>query len=129
SRLPHLLDALRARHDAFHAAGCRLSDHGLERCFDRACNHAEAGRIFDRARSGEAVDPESASAFGGHLMLFFGALDAQRGWTKQLHLGAMRNINTHMMGRLGPDTGFDAIGDWPQARSLAAYLDMLARAN
>ncbi len=47
-------------------------------------------------------------------MLFFGQLDAQRGWTKQLHLGALRSNNTRLLKQLGPDTGFDSIGDWPQ---------------
>jgi glucuronate isomerase len=60
-------------------------------------------------------------------MLFFGRLDAERGWTKQLHLGAIRNVNSRRLAELGPDTGYDAIGDWPQVRTLAAYLDRLAR--
>jgi len=59
------------------------------------------------------------------MMIFFGRLDAKRGWTKQLHLGALRNNNTRLLARLGPDTGFDAIGDFPQAQALAAYLDRL----
>ena len=62
-------------------------------------------------------------------MVFFGTLDAERGWTKQLHLGALRNVNSRMLATLGRDTGFDAIGDWPQIAPLAAYLDTLARAD
>jgi glucuronate isomerase len=62
-------------------------------------------------------------------MLFFGQLDAKRGWTKQLHLGAMRNANTRLLKQLGPDTGFDSIGDFPQCSALAAYLDRLDREN
>jgi glucuronate isomerase len=58
-------------------------------------------------------------------MLFFGHLDAEKGWTKQLHLGALRNASSRGMRILGPDTGFDSIGDWPQAQALAAYLDRL----
>ena len=60
-------------------------------------------------------------------MLFFGRLDAEKGWTKQLHLGALRNNNTRLLGQLGPDTGFDSIGDYPQGAALAAYLDALER--
>ena len=61
------------------------------------------------------------------MMLFFGRLDADKGWTKQLHLGALRNNNTRLLSQLGPDTGFDSIGDYPQGAALAAYLDALER--
>ncbi len=63
------------------------------------------------------------------MMLFFGLLDAEKGWTKQLHLGARRNNNTRRFRELGPDTGFDSIGDWPQADALGAYLDRLDQEN
>ena len=63
--------------------------------------------------------------FASYLMLFFGRLDADKGWTKQIHLGARRGNNTRMLRLLGPDTGFDSIGDWPQADALATYLDRL----
>jgi glucuronate isomerase len=58
-------------------------------------------------------------------MLFLGHLYGEKGWTMQLHLGAMRNTNTRMLLELGPDTGFDSIGDFPQASTLIAYLDRL----
>src|SRR6266853_2980557 len=76
ARLPDLLDALRARHDDFHAHGCRLSDHGLEVCPVEPCTDAEAARIFDRARGGASVGAEDAERFAGYLMVFFGTLDA-----------------------------------------------------
>jgi glucuronate isomerase len=127
ARLGDFLDALRKRHEAFHAMGCRLSDHGLERCFGEPCSDGEAGRLFDRVRGGTALETTEADRFASYMMLFFGRLDAERGWTKQLHLGAIRNVNSRRLAELGPDTGFDAIGDWPQVRTLAAYLDRLAR--
>ena len=129
ARLPDLLDALRARHDDFHTHGCRLSDHGLDRCPRSIAGDAEAARTFDRARGSASVGAEDAERFAGYLMVFFGTLDAERGWTKQLHLGALRNVNSPMLATLGRDTGFDAIGDWPQIAPLAAYLDTLARAD
>ncbi len=73
--------------------------------------------------------PQEHSQFASFLMVFFGQLDAKRGWTKQLHLGAMRNNNTRLLKQLGPDTGFDSIGDLPQCSALAAYLDRLDREN
>ncbi|HEX4085888.1 MAG TPA: glucuronate isomerase [Chthoniobacteraceae bacterium] len=127
--LPSFLDALRQRHDAFHSLGARLSDHGLNVTPDADCSEAEAGRIFDAARAGRAAGAEDAEKFRSFMMLFFGRLDAARGWTKQLHLGALRNANTRMRGLLGPDTGFDSIGDWRQVQPLARYLDRLEDAG
>jgi glucuronate isomerase len=123
--LPQFLDALSRRHDAFHAAGARLSDHGLPYCHARPCAEGEASRIFDRAMSGDAATPDEHERFASFLMLFFGHLDARKGWTKQLHLGARRNVNTRMERSLGRDSGFDSMGDWPQVNALAAYLDAL----
>ena len=127
--LSSFLTALRKRHDFFHSQGCRLSDHGMNRCFADFCPDKVAGAIFDKARRGEAALPQEHGQFAAFMMLFFGKLDAAKGWTKQLHLGAMRNNNSRLMRQLGPDTGFDSIGDWPQAAALAAYLDRLDQEN
>ena len=123
------LNALNKRHEFFHAQGCRLSDHGLNHCFADFCEEKVAAAIFDKARSGAAVSPEEHKQYASNLMLFFGQLDAKRGWTKQLHLGALRSNNTRQLRQLGPDTGFDSIGDFPQCQALAAYLDRLDSEN
>ncbi|NWG12553.1 MAG: glucuronate isomerase [Acidobacteria bacterium] len=128
-KLADLLEALRKRHDFFHSMGCRLSDHGLNHCFAEPCTESEAAGIFDRARAGCAASAEEHSKFASFMMLFFGRLDAEKGWTKQLHLCALRNANTRMHKRLGPDTGFDSIGDWPQVEALGRYLDLLDQEN
>jgi glucuronate isomerase len=120
-----LLAALKKRHDDFHAAGCRLSDHGMETALSEPCTHAQARMAFDAARAGRTPSPEQILCYGSYLMLEFGRWDAARGWTSQLHLGALRNNNRRLLAKLGPDTGFDSIGDFPQARSLARYLDAL----
>ncbi len=125
--LAQFLDALHERHDYFHARGCRLSDHGLTQCYDDSCSLKTAAAIFARARRGRAASPAEQGRFGAFMMLFFGRLDADKGWTKQLHLGALRNTNTRLLRELGSDTGFDSIGDYPQGAALAAYLDALER--
>ena len=127
--LASLLDALRQRHDFFHEAGCRLSDHGLERCFAADCTEAAAAAIFDKARAGDAAAPEQKEQFASYLMHYFGVLDAKKGWTKQLHLGALRNTNSRLMAQLGRDVGGDSIADVPQAAALARYLDRLEQEN
>jgi len=121
--------ALEKRHSFFHSQGCRLSDHGLNHCPADFCSEKVAAAIFDKARDGEPVTPQEHSQFATFLMVCFGQLDAKRGWTKQLHLGALRNSNTRRLKQLGLDTGFDSIGDFPQAQSLAAYLDKLDSEN
>lgn len=119
------LSALKKRHDDFHAVGGRLSDHGMENCFAEACTTGEAKAIFDAARAGTAASPADHAKFASYLMLEFGRWDAKKGWTKQLHLGALRNNNTRLLKKLGPDTGFDSIGDFSQTRALSRYLDTL----
>ena len=123
------LGALKQRHEFFHAHGCRLSDHGLNQCHADFCPEKTAAGIFAKARGGQPVSPDEHIRFASAMMVFFGRLDAEKGWTKQLHLGAMRNNNSRGLQKLGPDTGFDAIGDWPQAAALAAYLDRLDQEN
>lgn len=122
---PRFLDALRQRHDYFHSLGCRLSDHGLNHCYADFCGEETAAGIFERARAGQAASAEEQRKFASFLMLYFGRLDAEKGWTKQLHLGARRNNNSKMLAQLGPDTGFDSIGDWLQADALGDYLNRL----
>src|SRR5262249_27299673 len=104
---------------------CRLSDHALVQCHADFCSEAVAAGIFDRARAGSAATSSEHSQFASFMMVYFGRLDAQAGWTKQLHLGALRNTSTRAFRALGPDTGFDSTGDWPQMQALAAYLDRL----
>jgi glucuronate isomerase len=123
------LDALKQRHDYFHANGCRLSDHGLDHCFATATNELQVSSTFAKARVGSAATEEEAEQFGAYLLMFLGRLDAEKGWTKQLHLGAQRNVNSRMLREIGPDTGFDNIGDFPQVSSLCSFLDQLAREN
>jgi glucuronate isomerase len=118
-------DALGQRHDAFHSQGARLSDHGLDRCYAKFCPEHTAWQIFDQTRAGHAASPEEHEQFASYMMLFFGHLDAARGWTKQLHLGAYRNASSRQVREAGPDCGFDSMNDAPQVEALGAYLDRL----
>jgi glucuronate isomerase len=127
--LNSFLEALRRRHDFFHAQGCRLSDHGLNHCYAEFPSDKQAAAVFAKALAGKAVSGVEHAQFASFMMLFLGRLDAAKGWVKQLHLGALRNNNTRLLNQLGPDTGFDSIGDYPQASALAAYLDRLDREN
>lgn len=127
--LAELLEALRARRDYFHERGCRLSDHGLEHCHAEPCTESEADAVFTAALEGRAATPAEQAKFVSFLMGFLGRLYAESGWTMQLHLGALRNNNSRLLRSLGPDTGFDSIGDFPQAAALSALLDRLDAEN
>jgi glucuronate isomerase len=116
--------SLRERFDAFASLGCVLSDHGVERVEAVTCSDAEAERIYERLRSGRA-DAEDLAAWRGRLMRDFAEWNAERGWTMLLHLGARRNVNRAVGGRLGLDAGCDVIGDFDQGASLCAFLDDL----
>ena len=125
SSFTDLMDALKKRHDYFYAQGCRLSDHGLDTCYADTYSEAEINAIFNKVRGGAELSKTELSKFKSAMMMEFGRMDAEKGWTSQIHLGAMRGNNTKMLGLLGPDTGFDAIGDDGYAGSLATYLDRL----
>ena len=127
--LKSFLQALQSRHDFFHSAGCRLSDHGLDHCYATPCSERAAAAIFLKARDGKSIAEGERVQFASFMMLFFGRLDTEKRWTKQLHLGAQRNVNTMALRTLGPDAGFDAIGDFPQGAHLTAYLDLLSQEN
>jgi len=98
-----------------------------------ACNekndYREIASIFDKVRAGKQVTVEEDEQFKTAMLLEFGRMDAEKGWTKQLHLGALRNANTRMLNQLGANTGFDSIGDWSYAEPLSRYLDTLNSEN
>lgn len=124
-----LLAALDQRHAAFHRAGCRLSDHGLLRMPGEEFTLTGARAVFELAASGTPVVGRDAERYQTALLYELALLDHGRGWTQQFHLGAQRDNNSRLLAELGPDTGFDSIGDLDQALSLADFLDRLDRTN
>lgn len=123
------MTALRKRHNFFASHGCKLSDYGLTTIFAEPCTEAEAKAIFAKGRVGAEVSPQDVLKFKSHMLFRCGMMDAESGWTWQLHYNALRNNNTKMFRALGPDTGFDSMGDWPVAESLSRLLDNLELEN
>jgi glucuronate isomerase len=121
------IEALRMRHHTFHEAGCRISDHGIERPYVEEHSPKEIGAIFRKVRSGRLPAPLEIRQFRAAVLLELAKMDCEKGWVQQFHLGALRNVRTRAMELLGPDTGYDAIGDFETARSLARFLDNLDR--
>ncbi len=122
-----LVEALRQRHDAFHAAGCRLSDHGLTTFFADEYTGAEIDSAFRQLRAGRRLEAEQIAKFKSALLYELAVMDHEKNWTQQFHFGCMRNNNTRALRTLGPDTGFDSIGDWPQGPAMARFFDRLDR--
>jgi glucuronate isomerase len=124
-----LLEALRRRHDFFQSIGCRLSDHGLETAYADPYTEAEVCAIFSKVRSRKELTAEELGKLKSALLYEGGLWDHEKGWTQQFHFGALRNNNSRMFRQLGPDTGFDSIGDFQLARPLSRLLDRLDQDN
>jgi len=124
-----LMAALEKRHQFFHENGCRLSDHGLDTAFAEDYTSEEISAIFTKVRSGNKLTVSEILKFKSCMLYEFGVMDHSRGWTQQLHIGALRNNNTRLFKQLGPDTGFDSIGDEPVAAPLSKLLDRLDQNN
>jgi len=127
--LSSLLEALEIRHGVFHDMGCRGSDHGLETIPAEPWDDREVEASFDRLRQGHSLDAGQALRLKSALVHALALFDHARGWVQQFHLGALRNNNSRLRRALGPDTGFDSIGDFEIARPLARFLDWLDDTN
>ncbi len=121
--------AIKRRHDYFHQHGCRLSDHGLETVYAEEYSESELKNIFKKLREGQNLTPPEVLKFKSALLYELAILDWERGWVQQFHLGALRNTNSRMLRILGPDTGYDSVGDWEIARPLAKFMDRLDTDN
>lgn len=121
------IECLWKRHQFFHDNGCRLSDYGIETCYASDWNSEEVEGSFSLLRRGRALSGEALLRYRSAVLYELLSMDASQGWTQQLHLGAMRNNNSRMLARLGPDTGYDAMGDFEQGRNLSRLLDRLER--
>ena len=123
------LAALKQRHDFFAANGCSVSDHGLEQIYAADYTQAEIAAIFTKIRTNAALTAEENLQFKSAMLVYFAQWDHEKGWVQQYHLGALRNNNTRMLQKVGPDTGWDSMGDFSQARSLSKFLNRLDSEN
>ncbi|WP_113638883.1 glucuronate isomerase [Nubsella zeaxanthinifaciens] len=123
------LAALKSRHDFFVENGASVSDHGLEQIYAEDYTEQEVAEIFLKIRSGAQITPQENLKFKSAMLFTFALWDHERGWVQQYHLGAIRNNNDRLLSSLGPDTGFDSIGDFSQGRALAKFLNKLDAGN
>lgn len=123
------LAALKKRHDFFVSNQCSVSDHGLEEIYAENYTATEIAGIFAKIRSGGALSLEENRKFKSAMLVTFAEWDHEKGFVQQYHLGALRNNNSRMLKQLGPDTGWDSIGDFSQAKALAKFLNRLDTNN
>ncbi|MDR2474089.1 MAG: glucuronate isomerase [Tannerella sp.] len=120
-----MLDALRVRHKFFAAQGCKLSDHGLEEFYAEDYTDAEIAAIFNKVYGGQTLTRDEIIKFKSAMLIVFGEMDAEAGWTQQFHYGVIRDNNSLMFKRMGADTGFDSIGEFCTAKAMAKFFDRL----
>ncbi len=120
-----VVDALIKRHEFFQEQGCKLSDHGLEEFYAEDYTESEIENIFSKVYDGKILNDLEIRKFKSAMMIEFGIMDANTGWTQQFHYGVIRNNNTKMFKSAGPDTGFDSIGEFNTAKTMAKYFDRL----
>ncbi len=119
------LQALKSRHDFFAENGCCISDHGLEQIYAEDYTEQEIERIFQKIRTNQEITHQENLKFKSAMLIYFAEWDHEKGWVQQYHLGALRNNNSRMLRINGPDTGWDSIGDFSQAKMLSKFLNRL----
>ncbi len=124
-----LLTALSDRHDFFHEMGCRISDHGMDTFYAVEFDHDEIEKVFLKVRAGRLLNELEVHKFKSAMLIELAVMDHEKDWAQQFHVGAIRNNNTRQFHELGPDTGFDSIGDFDMARALSKFLDKLDQQN
>ncbi|QEC52249.1 D-glucuronate isomerase [Anseongella ginsenosidimutans] len=127
SNYSSLLEALKARHDFFHQAGCRVSDHGLDTFYSEEYTDEEVLLIFLKVREGTVPSPAETAKFKSALLYFLAVMDYEKGWVQQFHVGALRNANSRLLSKLGADAGVDSIDDLVHARRMMRFFDRLDR--
>ncbi|MDB2385645.1 glucuronate isomerase [Polaribacter sp.] len=125
----NLIDALQTRVDFFDNNGCKLSDHGLEQLYYFEEDKFNLETLFQKIRASQNLTKDEVAYFKFKTLVYLCKMYHKKGWTMQFHLGAIRNNNKRLLSSLGPDTGFDSIGDFSQAKALSSFLNTLDSTN
>jgi glucuronate isomerase len=129
SKFADVIEALRVRHKFFESVGCKLSDHGIEEFYAEDYTQAEIDAIFNKVYGGKELTKEEIVKFKSAMLVEFAVMDWETGWTQQFHFGAIRDNNSRLFKSLGPDTGFDSIGDFTVAKAMSKFLNRLDTDN
>jgi glucuronate isomerase len=120
---------LKGRAQFFAQLGCKASDHGLEYISDASATREEIEKIFKKRSNHQPLSHTEIQQYKSALLYELSLIYHELGWVQQYHLGALRNNNSKAFDALGPDTGWDSIGDWSQAKNLSSFLNKLNETN
>lgn len=123
--LNDLIDALQKRHDFFGAHGCKLADHGIGALPYADYTDNDIKHIFKKIYEGEELDEDEKLKYSSAMLTVLAEMNYESGWVQQYHYGPLRNNNSRMFNSIGPDTGFDSIGDFRCADAFSRFLDRL----
>ncbi len=123
---PTLIKALQERHDFFHEVGCRISDHGHSNFYGDDYTPNEVNVIFSKALKGEKVSVLEINQYKSAVLHELALMNKAKSWTQQFHVGAIRNNNAKMLQEIGPDQGFDSIGDLNMADNMSRFFGKLS---
>lgn len=126
SKFQDVIDALQKRHEFFAENGCKLSDHGIEEFYAEDYTDNEINEIFNKVYGGKELTKDEILKFKSCMLVKFAEMDSDAGWTQQFHYGAIRDNNTKMFNLLGPDTGFDSIGQFNTSKAMSKFFNRLA---
>ena len=129
TNFPSLIKALQERHDFFHEMGCRISDHGHTNFYGEEYTSTEVNSIFEKALKGEVVSVLEINKYKSAVLFELALMNNAKSWAQQFHVGAIRNNNAKMLQDIGPDQGFDSLGDLNMADNMSKFFGRLSQCN
>ena len=122
-----LIQALNNRHDFFHEMGCRISDHGHTTFYGENFTDEEVNSIFQNALQGKSPSDLEVNKYKSAVLFELASMNKAKSWAQQFHVGAIRNNNAKMLQELGPDQGFDSLGDLNMADNMSKFFGKLSK--
>jgi glucuronate isomerase len=122
-----LIKALNDRHDFFHEMGCRISDHGHNTFYSENYTAKEVDLIFQTAINGKLLSDLEINKYKSAVLFELASMNKAKSWAQQFHVGAIRNNNDKMLQELGPDQGYDSLGDLIMAENMSKFFGKLSK--
>ena len=122
-----LIKALNDRHDFFHEMGCRISDHGHNTFYSENYTVSEVDIIFQNAMNDKSPSDLEINKYKSAVLFELALMNKKKSWVQQFHVGAIRNNNAKMLQKLGPDQGFDSLGDLVMADKMSKFFGKLSK--
>jgi glucuronate isomerase len=116
------VSALRQRRLQFKALGCTATDHGHPTAATADLASDSAARLFHKVASGSG-DADEHELFRAQMLTEMAAMSLDDGLVMQIHPGSLRNHNTRLFQRFGPDVGADIPTPTDYVHALRPLLD------